>query len=34
MTQASLNFELSEYQERIAKTRVAMQAKGIELLIS
>ncbi len=29
-----LNFELSEYAARIAKTRAAMAARGVELLIA
>lgn len=33
MTTATLHFERSEYALRIAKTRLAMQAKGVELII-
>ena len=33
MTEVLLNFELSEYQQRLAKTRTAMDAAGLELLI-
>ena len=33
MTTAKLNFELREYQQRLAKTRQAMAAAGIELLV-
>ena len=33
MTQITLNFEPGEYQDRIAKTRSAMEREGIELLI-
>jgi len=34
MTEVTLNFTRSEYDARIAKTRRAMEAKGIELLIA
>jgi ectoine hydrolase len=33
MNKAILNFERSEYDQRIAKTRQAMQEKGVELII-
>ena len=33
MTDPQLNFELAEYRQRLAKTRAAMSAAGIELLI-
>ena len=33
MSQVVLNFERSEYEQRIAKTRAAMENQGIELLI-
>jgi ectoine hydrolase len=33
MTEATLHFEPEEYAARIAKTRTAMQAKGVDLLI-
>ena len=33
MPDAALQFSLAEYTERLAKTRVAMQAAGIETLI-
>ncbi|MFT5548857.1 MAG: ectoine hydrolase [Candidatus Azotimanducaceae bacterium] len=33
MNKAILNFERSEYDQRIAKTRQAMQKKGVELII-
>jgi|TARA_B110000503_G_scaffold131919_1_gene207238 ectoine hydrolase len=33
MNQSNLHFERSEYDQRIAKTRLAMQQKGVELLI-
>ena len=33
MTTTTLHFERSEYALRIAKTRLAMQAKGVELII-
>ena len=34
MADARLNFERAEYAARVAKTRAAMQDKGIELLIA
>jgi ectoine hydrolase len=33
MTEGALRFELAEYEARIAKTRAAMERRGIELLI-
>jgi ectoine hydrolase len=33
MNKATLNFERSEYDQRIAKTRQAMQQKGVELIV-
>jgi len=33
MTQATLNFDQAEYDDRIARTRVAMEKQGIDLLI-
>ena len=33
MTEAKLKFSRDEYAERLAKTRRAMEAKGIDLLI-
>ncbi len=33
MTQPNLKFSLGEYEARLAKTRRAMEAKGIDLLI-
>ena len=33
MTAQQLNFSIAEYQSRIAKTRTAMQAKHIDVLI-
>src|SRR3954469_25300041 len=33
MTQPNLKFSLGEYEARLAKTRKAMEAKGIDLLI-
>ena len=33
MSQVNLNFDRSEYAERLAKTRAAMERAGIDLLI-
>lgn len=33
MNQSTLHFERSEYDQRIAKTRLAMQKKGVDLII-
>ncbi len=33
MTRVALNFTMEEYQARLAKTRAAMEAKGLELLV-
>ena len=33
MTEATLHFPIAEYQRRIAKTRKAMQARGLDLIV-
>ena len=33
MTEATLHFPIAEYQRRIAKTRKAMQARGLDLIL-
>lgn len=33
MQKPALNFEIGEYHDRIAKTRAAMAARGLDLLV-
>jgi ectoine hydrolase len=33
MTQPNLKFPLGEYEARLAKTRKAMEAKGVDLIV-